>query len=337
MFCYIEEEIVFTNNKNDKKMSLVINLKADTGLVLRSENTTRFYKDIKKYDVMTREEETDWFNMLSGARRKAAKAREEGDTKTAEEMEAFAQEIKDLIVNSNQRLCVAAAKNWAATDTLMDYVNEANIGLMLAVDKFDPSRGVKFASYAMWFIKREIESYHHGTLPLVRRTNNAKTWSIISKVASEFTQKNERPPSQEELLELVNKKLNKGIKDKFDLTDMYVTMVDEYSYDNDEKMFNSDAADYNRASASINGYETESEEDFNKTLVKSLLEILPPREQKLIQMRFGLIEVNGIKREFELTEIAEELGLTSERVRQLEGIILKKLLKEYEERIASEI
>ena len=318
-------------------MSLVINLKADTGLVLRSENTTRFYKDIKKFDVMTREEEADWFNMLSDAREKAVKAREEGDIKTAEEMEAFAQEIKDLIVNSNQRLCIAAAKNWATTDTLMDYVNEANIGLMLAIDKFDASRGVKFASYAMWFIKREIESFHHGTLPLVHRTNNAKTWSIISKVTSEFTQKNERPPSQEELLELVNKKLSKGIKDKADLTEMYVTMVDEYSYDNDEKMFNSDAADFNRASASINNYENEAEDDFNKTLVKSLLEVLPPREQKLIQMRFGLIEVNGIKREFELTEVAEELGLTSERVRQLEGIILKKLLKEYEERIASEM
>lgn len=318
-------------------MALVINLRADTGLVLRSENTTRFYKDIKKYETMTREQEVEWFNMLSDAKRKAEKAREEGDTKTAQEMDDFAQEIKDFIVTCNLRLCVAAAKNWASTDTLMDYVNEANMGLMEAVDKFDTSHGVKFASYAMWFIKRAIENYHHGTVPIVRRTNNAKTWSIISKVASDFTQKNERPPSQEELLELVNQKLTKGIKDKADLTEMYVTMVDEYSYDNDEKMFNADAADYNRASASLNDYEAESDDDFNKTLVKSLLECLPPREKKLIQMRFGLIEVNGIKREFELSEVAEELGLTSERVRQLEASILKRLLKEYEERLASEM
>jgi RNA polymerase sigma factor (sigma-70 family) len=189
----------------------------------------------------------------------------------------------------------------------------------------------------MWFIKRAIENYHHGVVPMVRRTNNAKTWSIISKVVSEFTQKNERMPSQDELLELVNQKLKNGIKDKADLTDMYFTMVDEYSYDNDEKMFNSDAADYNRASATLNDYEATAEEDFNKTLVRSLLECLPPREKKLIQMRFGLIEVNGIKREFELSEVAEELGITSERVRQLEASILKRLLKEYEERLASEM
>lgn len=318
-------------------MALVINLKADTGLVLRTDNTVRYYKDIRKFDVMSREEETDWFNMLSDARKKAEKARQEGDTKTAEEMEKFAQEIKDLIVNANQRLCVAAAKNWANTDNLLDYVNEANIGLMLAVDRFDASRGVKFASYAMWFIKRALNNFHHGTLPMVQKTNNAKTWSVISKVTSDFIQKNERPPSQDELMDLVNAKLKKGIKDKFDLTEMYVTMVDEYSYENEEKTYNGDAADYNRASATINDYENTANEDFNKTLVASLLEILPPREKKLIQMRFGLIEVNGIKREFELAEVAEELGITSERVRQLEGTILKKLMKEYEEKLASEM
>lgn len=319
-------------------MPLVINLKTtDTGLVCRSENTTRFYKDIRKYDVMTREDENYWFTMLVEARDNAEKAREEGDTKTAEEMDKFAQEIKDLIANSNQRLCVAAAKNWANTDNLLDYVNEANIGLLTAIDRFDPTRGVKFASYAMWYIKLAICTFHHGTLPFVQRTNNAKTWSIVSKITSDFLQKNERPPSQEELFELVNQKLKKGIKDKSDLTEMYVTMVDEYSYDNDEKTHNSDVADYNRASATYNDYEQKAEEDFNKNLVSSLLNELTPREQKLIQMRFGLLEVDGVKREFELAEVAEELGLTSERVRQLESAILKKLLKAYEEKIASEM
>jgi RNA polymerase primary sigma factor len=215
----------------------------------------------------------------------------------------------------------------------MDYVDEANIGLMLAIDKFDPSRGVKFASYAMWFIKRAIENYHHGTLPVVRRTNNAKTWSLISKIKSDFAQENERQPSQEELFELVNKKLKSGIKNKADLTDINITMVDDYSYDGDEKTYNPDVADFSRESASYNDYETTSDDDFNKELVASLLDVLPEREKKLIQMRFGLIEVNGIKRSFELSEVAEELGITSERVRQLEASTLKRLLKEYEKRV----
>lgn len=318
-------------------MSLVINLKADTGLVTRTENTTRFYKDIKKYKTMSREEEADWFGMLSDAKRKAASAAEAGDTKTAEEMSNFAQEIKDFIVNSNLRLCVASAKNWAASDNLMDYVNEAIIGLMEAVDKFDSSRGVRFASYAMWFVKRAIETFRNGKLPLVHRTNYAKTWNVISKATSEFVQRNERQPSQDELFDLVNERLKEGIKDKSDLTEMHVTTVDEYAYDSDDRTFNADAMDYNRASATYNDYEDMSESDFNKALVTSLLEVLTPREKKLIQMRFGLIEVGGIKREFKLAEVAEEFGLTSERVRQLEASILEKLLKAYKRRLTSDI
>ena len=76
-----------------------------------------------------------------------------------------------------------------------------------------------------------------------------------------------------------------------------------------------------------------SNDDYNKKLVDNLLKVLNPREQKLIKMRFGLIEINGIKREFELIEVAEELNLTTERVRQLETEIIKKLRKEYGDRI----
>lgn len=319
-------------------MSLVINLKADTGLVLRSDNTTRFYKDIRQYDVMSRKDEKEWFQMLTEAKSDLETAKEAGDNERVAQMENIIKEIKDLIINSNQRLCVAAAKNWANTDTLMDYVSEANIGLMQAIDRFDYTRGVKFASYAMWFIKREIESYHHGVIPLVQKTNNAKTWSIVSRARNNFMQKFEREPSQEELLEIVNSKLTKGIKDKNDLTELYVSMVDDYgNLDSDDSVNHADIYDYNRASASDNDYEEKSNEDYNKTLVSSLLDVLSPRDKKLIQMRFGLIEVNGIKREFELSEVAEELGITSERVRQLEGSILKNLNREYAERLAGEM
>jgi RNA polymerase primary sigma factor len=188
----------------------------------------------------------------------------------------------------------------------------------------------------MWYVKRAIEEYHHNVKPIVHRTNNSKTWSIVSKASSEFMQENERNPSAEELLDIVNKKLKKGIKDKNDLLNLHVTMVDDYSPSDEESTVGfADLMDYNRASSSANDYEAKSESDFQKTMVSSLLEILTQREQKLIQMRFGLIEVNGIKREFELSEVALELGLTSERIRQMETAILAKLKREYEERIFS--
>ena len=318
-------------------MALVVNLKqTDTGLVCRSENTKRFYNDIRKYDVPDKEEEIKMFAEFAKYRNLLNEAKENHDLEAIKRYEPKMIKVRGLIIAANQRLCVAAAKNWATTDTLMDYVNEANIGLAEAVDKFDHTRGFKFASYAMWYVKRAIEEYHHNVKPIVHRTNNSKTWSIVSKASSEFMQENERNPSAEELLDIVNKKLKKGIKDKNDLLNLHVTMVDDYSPSDEESTVGfADLMDYNRASSSANDYEAKSESDFQKTMVSSLLEILTPREQKVIQMRFGLIEVNGIKREFELSEVALELGLTSERIRQMETAILAKLKREYEERIFS--
>lgn len=317
-------------------MPLVINLKqTDTGLVCRSENTKRFYNDIRKFDVPTKEEETKMFEELQGYKDTLALAKHDNDRELCAYLEGKIEEVRSLIINSNQRLCVAAAKNWATTDTLMDYVNEANIGLSEALDKFDYRKGFKFASYAMWYVKRAIEEYHHNTKPIVHRTNNSKTWSIVAKATSDFMQENERMPSSEELKEIVNQKLKKGIKDKSDLLDIQVTMVDDYQVTDENAAGHSEIMDYNRASASENEFEAKSEEEFQKALVSSLLEVLTPREQKVIQMRFGLIEVNGIKREFELSEVAEEVGLTSERIRQMETTILEKLRKEYQERLFS--
>ena len=132
-------------------MPLVINLKqTDTGLVCRSENTKRFYNDIRKFDVPTKEEETKMFETLQGYKDSLALARHDNDKELCIYLESKVEETRSLIINSNQRLCVAAAKNWATTDTLLDYVNEANIGLSEAIDKFDYKKGFKFASYAMW-------------------------------------------------------------------------------------------------------------------------------------------------------------------------------------------
>lgn len=294
-------------------MGLVINLKADTGLVDRSENTTRFYKDIANYPTFTKEEEVEWFDKMRN-----------GATKQERE---FAREY---IILCNQRLVIAAAKKWAKTDTLMDYVNEANIGLSEAIQNFDPSKNVKFASYAMWFILRAINTYTNGSLQLVKRTNFSKTFHVISKATNDFVQEFERNPTPEELLDLITSKYNKDIKDKNDLLDLKVSYVDESTNDDDDATNYGDMAAYNRASASYNDYENIETEDFNKRLVSSMLNTLSPRKQQIIKMRFGMYEeTKGIKREYEREEIAEKLGLTSERVRQLENEAMEEIKKEY--------
>jgi RNA polymerase primary sigma factor len=293
-------------------MSLIINLKADTGLVDRSENTTRFLKDVKDYPTLTKEEEIEWFNKLKHGN---------------EEEKEFA---KEYLMLCNQRLIIAAAKKWAKTDTLMDYVNEANFGLLEAIEKFDTNFNVKFASYAMWFIKRAINKYICGDLQVVKRPNYSKTFHVISKATNDFLQKNERTPTPDELFDIVTDKYGKDIKDKNDILDLKVSYVDESSSDEDESPNYGEMAAYNRASASYNQYEEEETNAFNKELVSSLLSKLSPRKQQIIKMRFGMYEGdNGLKREYEREEIGQILGLTSERVRQLELSAMEEIKTEY--------
>jgi len=298
-------------------MGFVINLKADTGLVDRSANTTRFYHDTYEYPTLTKDEEVEWFDKMRHG--------------TTEEERKFAREY---ILLCNQRLVVAAAKKWAKTDTLMDFVNEANFGLNEAVDKFDPTKNVKFASYAMWFILRAINTYTSGTLQLVKRTNYSKTFHVISKATNDFVQRYERNPSPEELFEIVTTKYNKDIKDKNDLLDLKISYVDDSTSDEEENSNYGDLAAFNRASASYNDYEETEKNDFNKKLVGSILNKLSPRKQQIIKMRFGMYEEDmGLVREYERDEIADKLGLTSERVRQLEMEAMEEIKQEYKNRM----
>ena len=293
-------------------MALVINLKADTGLVDRSENTTRFYKDIEDFPTFTKEEEIEWFNKYKHG--------------TDEEKEM----ARDYIMLCNQRLVVAAAKKWAKTDSLMDYVNEANFGLLEAMEKFDTSFDVKFASYAMWFIKRAINKYICGDSQIVKRPNFSKTFHVISKATNDFLQNNERTPTSDELFDIVTSKYGKDIKDKNDIMDLKVSYVDDSANDEDDSTNYGDMAAYNRVSASYNDYEEQETNEFNKKLVSSLLNKLSPRKQQIIKMRFGMYEEdNGLRREYEREEIGDVLGLTSERVRQLELAAMDEIKEEY--------
>lgn len=292
-------------------MGLVINLKADTGLVDRSENTTRFLKEIKDYPTFTREEEIFWFHRLHHG---------------TEEERKFA---RDYIMICNQRMVVAAAKKWASTDTLMDYVDEANFGLNEAIDCFDVSVGTKFASYAMWYILRAINNYNNGDKQLVRKTNMSKTFHVISKATNDFLQEFERTPTADELLEIINEKYNKDIINKNDLIPTHYASIDIDDVNDSENYQKGDMADFNRASAAYNECESHANDEFNKALVSSLLDKLSPRKKEIIKMRFGLYEDNGLKREYEREEVGQKLGLTAERVRQLESEAMDDMKKEY--------
>lgn len=293
-------------------MRRIINLEVgnDEARLNRLPNTMRYYNDIRKYQTMSKEEEKKWFLKLRDGTAKEKK------------------EAREYIIKCNQRLVIATAKRYANENDLTDYINEANIGLMEAIDKFDVSMDFKFSSYAVWFLVRSINAYKYNTLPMVRQTNQYKIFHTLSKARNNFFQIHERYPTDDELLDILNDVYHKEIQEKTDVIKSVYSSID-VAADDDDKVGFGDVIEFQNTSASTNGYVSQMDSNFNKVLLKKLFKYLTKREVDILMMRFGMYEDNGLKRELELNEIGEKIGLTPERVRQLELGAIRKLQEHY--------
>lgn len=288
---------------------MVINLKTTTSVVDRTETLMRFYKDIAKYPVLTQEDEIELISIIRNGNRKES------------------SDARNLLVNSNQRFIVAVAKRYGTTDNILDLISEGNIGLMESIDSFDVNKNVKFTTWAIWYIRRAINQYCINYGSLIRKNNISKTYHVTSKATNAFVQENYRQPTMDELKDYMNEKFNIEIKDSVDVIDTQISSIDYDSNDDEYRI--GDIIDFNNRCASYNEYEDNTKKDFNTILIKSMLSILTPREKKVMKMNFGI----GYMRPYEIKEIAEELNLTAERIRQMRTSCLKRLKREYKRRI----
>lgn len=283
---------------------MVVNLKSNTSeFIDRSENLSRFYDDIKQYQVMSAEEEKEWVDILENG--------------LPEEKEIAKQQL----INCNQRFIVAMAKKYGTSENVMDLISEGNFGLMEALKSYRSEGGAKFMTYAVHFVRRAINQYliNHGGL--VRKTNSSKTFHAISKATSKFIQEEHRNPTQAELTEILQEKYKIKIKDMCDVLDTRYISIDDTSNSDEDNANFGDINLFRTSSATKNGYEVESTTKFNEQVISNMLKKLPEREQTIIKYVFGI----GHDREYELCEIAEKMDLTQERVRQLKNNALEKM------------
>lgn len=292
---------------------MVVNLKTPTSSYFeRTETLTRFYDDIKKYDVLTVEEEVELFEKIKfGSKQEQNVA-------------------KERLINCNQRFVVAMVKRYATDDNILDLINEGNIGLMEAIDRFDVTKGNKFISFAVWYVRRAINQYCINFGTLVKKENISKTYHVISQATNKFVQKEYRQPTLEELAYILKNDFNVEIKDLRDILETRISSIDE-GFNSEDDSNIGEINVYNNYSSSFNGYEKISNDDFNNKLIANLLKKLPEREKTIITLYFGI----GYDREYEIQEIAEKLDLTTERVRQLKNSVLERFKKEYSQAIKS--
>ena len=277
-------------------------MKQKTAIITKQTPEIEAYlRSIRKYQPLTQEEEKEVFRMYHS-----------NDPVAKEKAIA-------TLVNANQRFIFSLAKDYAKGDEtkVLDYVNEGSIGIINAIEKFDQTRGFKFISFAVWYIRQAMTNYAQTTDLFLRKSNNAKIGNNVLKIRTAFFQENHREPTTDEIKEALVKKGIK-IKEDKDLEDVVRNSID--SVWGDESTFENNPR-YIQYSAIQNEYEKEMDDEDNKSVVGKLLKNLDERSQLVIKQLFGI----GYENPIDIEVVAEHLGLTPTRVGQIKNAALKKL------------
>ncbi|MFZ1517409.1 MAG: sigma-70 family RNA polymerase sigma factor [Ignavibacteriaceae bacterium] len=222
----------------------------------------------------------------------------------------------ELLTKANLRFVVSVAKQYQNQGlSLGDLINEGNLGLIKAVRRFDETRGFKFISYAVWWIRQSIlqalaEQSRIVRLPL----NRVGALNKIGKAYSNLKQEFEREPSPEEIAQVLEMDVE-DIAAAMKISGRHVSVDAPFSSGEENSLL--DVIENDQQPSPDNELISES----LKTEIKNVLDILPAREAEVIRLYFGL---DG---EFSMTleEIGEKFNLTRERVRQIKEKAIRKL------------
>ena len=227
------------------------------------------------------------------------------------------QKALEKLTRANLRFVVSVAKQYQNQGlSLPDLINEGNLGLIKAAEKFDETRGFKFISYAVWWIRQSIlqalaEQSRIVRLPL----NQVGSLNKINKALSKFEQENERLPSNDELSEMIEVPKDK-IADTLRVSGRHVSVDAPFVEGEDNSLL--DILPNDDSPSADKGLVNES----LSTEIDRALQILTPREREIIKSFFGI----GCQ-EMTLEEIGERLDLTRERVSQIKEKAIRKLKK----------
>jgi len=274
------EEIDLTKGKLDKSVS--------------SDPVRMYLREIGKVDLLKAEEEVY-----------LAKRDEKGD-----------QEAADMLAKANLRLVVSIAKKYMGRGLhFLDLIQEGNIGLMRAVEKFDWRRGFKFSTYATWWIRQAITRAIADQAKVIRiPVHMVETINKYKKIERELEQKLQRPPSPEEISKVMgidSDKAHEIERISQDTTSLETPVGKE----EDTRL-----KEFIKDEVTVSPFDSASQE-LLKGHIDEVLETLNPRERRVLALRFGLKD--GRTRTLE--EVGREFGVTRERIRQIEAKALRKL------------
>ena len=261
-----------------------------------SKSLDKYLQDISKIDLITAEEEVE----------------------LAQKIKRGDQRALEKLVNANLRFVVSVAKQYQNQGlTLPDLINEGNFGLVKAAQRFDETRGFKFISYAVWWIRQSIlqalaEQSRVVRLPL----NKIGSINKINKTFSYLEQAHERPPSAEEIAEELGLSVSE-VEQSLKNAGKHISMDAPFAEGEDSNL-------YDVISASETPMpDTELVKESIREEIGRVLETLSEREADVVKLYYGI----GQSTTMTLDEIGNTFDLTRERVRQIREKAIRKLRK----------
>ena len=253
-----------------------------------------YLKEIGRINLLTSDEEFEY-----------AKRAEEGD-----------EEAKRMLAESNLRLVVSIAKRYVGRGMLfLDLIQEGNIGLMKAVDKFDPTKGYKFSTYATWWIRQAITRAIADQARTIRvPVHMVETINKLARVQRQLTQDLNREPTDEEIAKKLGISLEK-VREVYKISQDPVSLETPIGEEDDSHL-----GDFIKDERTM-GPEEYATIEMLKEELQGVLGTLTDREEKVLRLRFGLDD--GQCRTLE--EVGQIFGVTRERIRQIEAKALRKL------------